>query len=281
MASHAHIPTDTDQAGRKDNIGWRTFGAMSITHAQRQRVRNLQQRKWRRKYNAFVVDGLVNVNEVLGSTLVVEELYHTRDVGDQLQGLDRLNPGQIICVTEREFARLSHQKNPQGVLAVVACPVQVPDHLSSLRRILFLDSVSDPGNVGTLIRSAEWFGMEAIVAGPGSADWYNPKVVAAARGSLFRLPHLSLSATQLAAYCLDHIFIAADLDGVVVDQVRWPRAFVLGIGNESHGPGEELRGLSPKLVTIPRWPGSPTESLNAGVAGSILLAAIGRTGTLP
>lgn len=253
---------------------------MAITNTQRQRVRSLQQRKWRRKYNAFVVEGLVNVNEVLTSPLTVEELYHTPEVTNQLQALDSLNPGQLYAVSAKELDRLSGQRSPHGVLAVVTIPDYASSDLGTFNRIVYLDAVADPGNVGTLVRTAEWFGIDAIVSGPGSVEWYNPKVVAAARGSLFRMPHYTLDIGELARLTSSSDWVIADLDGTASSTFAWPTEGILVVGSESQGPVQSRAflqqqgavGLAPKLVTIGRADGSKTESLNAGVAGSILLA---------
>ena len=256
----------------------RTFTTMAITNAQRQRVRSLQQRKWRRKYNAFVVEGLVNVNEVLTSPLTVEELYYTPDCRAGLRGLESLNAGQFYAVTDRELARLSGQQSPHGALAVVTTPSYAPADVLGAARALYLDGVSDPGNVGTLVRTAEWFGVGGILAGPNTADWYNPKVVAAARGSLFRVPHARMPDEQVASLVADRALVVADLDGTRADRFAWPERAVLVIGSESHGPTETIRGLlaegdaAHSRITIQRRGGALTESLNAGVAGGILLA---------
>ena len=250
---------------------------MSISNTQRQRVRGLQQRKFRRKYTAFLVEGRVNVLEVLSSSLEVLELYGLQEVMDSF----RQNPSfsesmkniDTFEVGKADLERLTTQRSPDGVLAVVKIPAYDWDFFTNAARILLLDGVADPGNVGTLIRTAEWFGVEGILALPGSVEWYNPKVVAAARGSLFRMPHLSIEVADLSSRFQHHQIVVADLEGESIHDFQWPAKAILGIGSESHGPSDALLQLSPKPITIPRAEGMLTESLNAGVAGGILLAS--------
>jgi len=262
----------------------RTLALMSISNTQRQRVRGLQQRKFRRKYTAFLVEGRVNVSEVLSSHLEVQELYGFKDVLDgfrqDLSFGESLAKVDFYDVGKTDLERLSKQKTPDGVIAVVKMPTYEWATFSSVNKLLLLDGVSDPGNVGTLIRTAEWFGIGGILSLPGSVDWYNPKVVAAARGSLFRIPHKGIEYAQLNELLPQHQIVVADLKGESFDRFKWPSKAMLAIGNESHGPSASLMalggtsgGLSPKPITIPRAKASSTESLNAGVAGAILLAS--------
>jgi TrmH family RNA methyltransferase len=250
---------------------------MSISNTQRQRVRGLQQRKFRRKYTAFLVEGRVNVLEVLSSPLEVLELYGLQEVLDSFRQNLRISESlqniDYFEVGKTELERLSTQRSPDGVLAVVKIPSYDWNSFSNSSKILLLDSVADPGNVGTLIRTAEWFGVQGVLALPGSVEWYNPKVVAAARGSLFRMPHLNIEIADLSTQFPSHQLVVADLEGESVHTFQWPDQAILGIGSESHGPSDALLQLSPKPITIPRADGMLTESLNAGVAGGIILAS--------
>ncbi|MFK8055002.1 MAG: TrmH family RNA methyltransferase [Saprospiraceae bacterium] len=253
---------------------------MAISNAQRQRVRGLQQRKFRRKYTAFLVEGRVNVLEVLSSGLEVQELYGLPEL---LEGFrqnasfrESLNRIEVFEVGQSELERLSTQRSPDGVLAVVQMPTYDWSTFSSAKKLLLLDGVADPGNAGTLIRTAEWFGIEGVLSLPGSVEWYNPKVVAAARGSLFRMPHLSIQLEEISNHVADHQLVVADLAGDSFGSFEWSEHSILAIGSESHGPSKELLQLSPKPITIPRAQGQLTESLNAGVAGAILLASWGK-----
>lgn len=242
---------------------------MAVTSAQRRQVRELHQAKGRRKYSAFLAEGLVNVREALASPTEVRAVYGTAEALVTLA--PELGAAAATEVGEAELARLSSQRSPHGAIAVVAFPDHPPEAIAAAARTLHLDGVSDPGNVGTLVRAAEWFGCGAVTAGPGSAHWYNPKVVAAARGSLFRLPHRSLDEGEAARLFAGSKLIIADLEGTEAAVFDWPSSGILCIGSESHGPSASITALSPKRVTLRAAAGSAAESLNAAVAGGILL----------
>lgn len=243
---------------------------MAVTSAQRRYVRELHRAKGRRKYSAYLAEGLVNVGEALASPSVVREVYGTAEALVTLA--PRLGYTPTVEVGPAELTRLSTQRTPHGAVAVLASPEHDLDAVTATDRLLHLDGVSDPGNVGTLIRTAEWFGCGAVTAGQGTAHWYNPKVVAAARGSLFRMAHRSLGEAELAELATRRGLIVADLSGDDARNFAWPTAGVLCVGSESHGPSQSVLRLSPKRVTLRRAPGAHAESLNAAVAGGILLA---------
>ena len=253
---------------------------MAITKAQRQYVRELRHRKARRKYGAFAVEGLVNVGELLASPAEVQLLVGTAEGLMALrQNAPRVPfPAETHEVGAAAIERVSAQVRPSGVVAVA----RTFDHgravLAESPRLLYLDGVNDPGNAGTLLRTAEWFGFGGVVASPKSVDFYNPKVVAAARGSLFRMAHGEVGLAELIAArgpSGGELFVA-DLAGAPLHEVTWPTEGVLLIGSESHGPSSAAvalveRGIGTR-VTIPGG-ATATESLNAAVAGGILMAA--------
>ena len=252
---------------------------MAMTNARRQYIRELRQRKGRRKYAAFVVEGLVNVGELLASSTEVELLAGTPEGLDALrQNAPRVSfPAETYELGPAALARASAQVNPSGVLAVARVPDYGLPDVAAPPRLLYLDGVNDPGNAGTLVRTAEWFGLGGVCASPGSVDWYNPKTVAAARGSLFRVPHRQVDLAELAAARAGDRVVVADLGGGPARGYAWPARGILVVGSESHGPSETARAIVREgrgdVVTI-RGAGR-AESLNAGVAGGILMAMWG------
>jgi TrmH family RNA methyltransferase len=141
--------------------------------------------------------------------------------------------------------------------------------------VLALDGISDPGNLGTMIRTADWFGIKDIICGTGTADCFAPKVVQAAMGSLFRL---KFHYAELSSFINDHHInkqmpiLVADGKGDKVSVIKNPGHGLLVIGSESHGVSDALMRLADIKVAIPRHRGSVAESLNAGVACAILLS---------
>ncbi len=229
-------------------------------------------------YKAFLVEGIVNVSEALASGWSAEGVYATeaavfalRQNGPPVAGaLDRQ---PVFIIEDKELGRLSTQRQPHGVVAVFGEPSADGYDFAQHARLLYLDGVADPGNAGTLLRTAEWFGVEAVLAAPGSVEWYNPKVVAAARGSLFRLRLGVVAATDLREHLPEHVVLLSDLAGESYDSVVWPERGVLVLGSESHGPSAGVRAVASIVVTIPSRDSVPTESLNVAVAGGILLAS--------
>ncbi|HLU08834.1 MAG TPA: RNA methyltransferase, partial [Oceanobacillus sp.] len=133
-----------------------------------------------------------------------------------------------------------------------------------------LDNLRDPGNMGTILRTAAAAGVEVVLLSPGSVDAYNPKVLRGGMGAHFRIPVLEASWTRIAVYCRDLTVYLADMQGdVTYDAADWQQAWALIIGSEAHGESEEASALARQRVYIPMV--SETESLNAAVAAGIIL----------
>lgn len=186
-----------------------------------------------------------------------------------------LADGDTARVDDAELARLADTESPQGVLMVV--PEPRPELDAVVRpgvRLLLLDGLQDPGNLGTLIRCAAAFALDGVVALDGSVDPWNPKAVRAAVGTSFRLPVLSAPWIRV-----DHALVeaglallVADADGTDAALVSPARGWALAVGSEAHGARREVREVADTTVAIP-MPGG-TDSLNAGVAGALLLYAL-------
>lgn len=180
---------------------------------------------------------------------------------------------EVVTVSDREFASAASTDSPQGVLAVARVPdrklaeLPIADHL----RILVLDAVQDPGNVGTLIRTAHALGVHATISLPGTVDVWNAKVVRSAMGSLFR--HFVVDATpeQLRSFASDHSVAmwGADVRGEPLGAQPIPRRVALVVGNEGAGLSAEARTACDALVALEI--NSDVESLNVAVAAGILL----------
>jgi RNA methyltransferase, TrmH family len=187
---------------------------------------------------------------------------------------------ELLPVSAEVMAHVSDTENPQGIIGVF--PLPVPPMPKKPRRVLILDSVRDPGNVGGILRTAAAAGVEVVVLSPDCADPYNPKSLRSGMGAHFRVPVVEADWDQIAGYCdpLGVYLAAADgtLDYAAVD---WSQPWAMVIGSEAHGVGEQAASLDgAQRVRIPM--GSATESLNAGVAAGVLLfeaarqAGIGR-----
>jgi TrmH family RNA methyltransferase len=184
---------------------------------------------------------------------------------------------RVYVVPDEELAQLSAVETSQGLLAVVAIDESAGPELCAESTILALDGLQDPGNVGTLIRTAAWFGVDAVAAGPGSVDLYHPKVVRAAMGALWdiKLSRLDDLAAAIAG-CRQHgsVIYGADLEGTAVRDWQPAHHSVLILGSESHGISPAVAALLDERIVVPgRSSGGGTESLNVAVAAGILMYA--------
>jgi TrmH family RNA methyltransferase len=171
------------------------------------------------------------------------------------------------------MAQMSGQDTPPGILAVVKTPVK--QQLSANPRfILALDGIANPGNMGTLIRTAEWFGIHDVICSNDSVELWNPKTVQATMGSLFRMKVWKADLPDYLQRAKDasKAVYGALLEGKDLFQIQAKPEGILVIGSESHGIRKEVLPCITHPVTIPRARGSMTESLNAAVAGAILMA---------
>lgn len=237
-------------------------------------IRSLQQKKFRNESNTFLVEGVKGIQELLNGDWKVRELFLSEDLfsrlGNQLDGINYSieKPGDI--------ERASGLKNNKDGIAVVEQKVAAAINWSN-GYILFLDGVSDPGNLGTILRTAEWFGIKQVICSENSVDFYNSKVIQASMGSFARLlPHY-ISFEELAAQIPSGFPVFATfLDGMSPSELSKHKNGLLVMGSESHGVSEQFLQLNPIKITIPSGSNSPTESLNVAIATSILCYEINR-----
>lgn len=217
----------------------------------------------------FVAGGDKVVGELLESSLKVEHLFAVQQWIDERGEILERKKLSAVAVSVMELRKLSFQEEPDRVLAVAHMPDQ-PVLLPISGWALALDRIRDPGNLGTLIRTADWFGVSALLLSPDCADSYNPKVVQSAMGSLFRMPFFRDDLETLFRKAALPVY-AADAGGKDWRGVEWPESGILVIGSESHGVAPNLREQAQNVLSIPG--SGRVESLNAAVAAGILLSA--------
>ncbi len=230
-----------------------------LTKSEVQRLRSLREKKHREAEGLFVVEGPKVVSELLAAGQAFREVYATPAwEGDC-----------TTRVSEDEMARISHYPTPSPVLALGAITrAALPPGALTKGLSLALDGLQDPGNVGTLIRLADWYGLPRVLLSRDCADLYSQKVINASMGSFARVPVFSVDLPAALAGCPVPV-LGCDLDGEDVHRLgRVPDAVVI-IGSEGRGPSPAVRACINKLVTIPRI--GRAESLNAGVAAAIVL----------
>lgn len=244
-----------------------------LSKAQISLTTSLQHKKFRKQHGLFIVEGIKSVQEFINSPYTVQTVYATADA---LAKMDNL-PQKLKCntLTADEFSKISNLVAPQGILALVEIPNTSEINPTQLQKehSIVLDDIQDPGNLGTIIRTAEWFGIKNIICSVGTVDAFNPKVVQATMGSLARiniyytelLPFLK--AMQLPTY-------GALLEGSSIYETDFKDAGLILMGNEGNGISQELMEHIDQAVTIPRL--GEAESLNVAVATTIFCSELAR-----
>jgi RNA methyltransferase, TrmH family len=242
-----------------------------LSKAQNKYIRSLTQQKYRKEHNVFIAEGDKIAREWLSSPARIQMIVCLEGWAVANRELTGSHSEAEMCiVTEDVLVMVSTLQTPNQVLLVVHMPAIIPAY-SGDEWCLALDEIQDPGNMGTLIRIADWFGIRHIVCSPGCVDVYNPKVVQAAMGGHLRV---ALHTAPLDALVADAKIpvLAAVLGGTNVYDVPEIPAGILIIGNESKGISPELAAKATHKVTIPRRGGA--ESLNAAVSAGILCALL-------
>ena len=237
-----------------------------LSKQQQKYVHSLHNKKNRLQENVFLVEGYKNLTELLRSDFQIERLFVTEKF--RSKELSTLKNIRFEEVTTDELQRISTiQTNDAGLAVVVAKP---NNSLAANENewVLVLDTINDPGNLGTIIRIADWYGINKIICSPQTVECYNPKVIMATMGSFCRV---QLYYTELETYLSEQKLpiLGAFLEGESIHQFQPNGKGYLVIGSESHGISAAVENFISQKITIPRF--GEAESLNAGVATAILL----------
>ncbi len=232
-------------------------------------IQSLFHKKFREEYGQFIVEGPKMAEEAIAlSPSDIINIYACSDWIDWNNSIHQNLIQKIVEVSVQEMEKLSSLHTPSNVLVVLRKPmVKLPQTWEGIT--LLLDGIQDPGNLGTIIRTADWFGVKNLVCGAGTADCYNPKVIQSTMGSIFRATIFYEDLNSFLAQNSSIPVIATSLDGVPLGpDEKWKNAFVV-IGNESKGIQQSILAGAAKRIFIPRI--GEAESLNAAVAAGIIL----------
>ncbi len=246
----------------------------ALTAATRKMVLSLASAKGRKAASAFIAEGTRCVGDSLGKFSLLHLFATAEWIAD--------HPNHAAAATQvsnRDIERMSQQKTPQPVLAVFRIP-ETPEYVYDGEMALALDAVQDPGNLGTIIRLADWFGIRHIIAGPGTADAFAPKVVQATMGALarvmvHRVDDLAATLAQTNAPIIGTFLDGNDL--YTIDLPLTPRPIIV-MGNEGNGISPQVAATINQRVLIPSFPpGRQTsESLNVAMASGIVISELSR-----
>lgn len=248
-----------------------------ITQNQIKHIKSLHQSKFRQKYNIFIAEGDKIAQEILQNSIYkIEGIFATDEWINNNDQLVRTHQNILTGIAQAQMKKISALKTPTNVLLVLEKqPEQINFKLMEEGHALYLDDVQDPGNVGTIIRIADWFGIKSIIRSKGSADFYNPKVVQATMASFLNVHLFTADFDELSD--TKYKSVGASMHGSPLSDFDWPDNTLLVMGNEGKGIKAVIHQSLDHHVTIEGSENRVAESLNVGIATGILCASLGNS----
>ena len=238
-----------------------------ITKKEIQFIKDLQSKQIRNDLGMFIAEGPTIVNDLLKRGIEYYKIYSTIDYPFLY------NIPSVEIITVKDLERISSMKTPNSILGIFyQKPSITLREMQTCDNILILNDIQDPGNMGTILRTAEWLGYFNIISTLNSVDLYNPKVVQSSMGSVVGINMIYLNLDEINILCYSHTLLATDTDGDDIREVKITGPFALIIGNEGNGIDEKLLSMATKKIKIPRNNVSNLpESLNAATAAAICM----------
>jgi len=247
-----------------------------LSHNQIKYINSLKIKKFRQQHRAFIVEGVKGVSELLTSSLNPVKVFALSEWLDKNESLWREKEISLQEITADELKKISDLITPNQVLAIAEIPeLTLPEPVELSGMTLALDSIRDPGNMGTMIRTADWFGIKLVVCSSDSVDMYSPKVVQSTMGSFGRVNVIYTELQDFFKALPAEIPVyGALLEGPDITKMTFTNQGIILIGSESHGISRELLPYVNKPLHIPRFSSSgadnQAESLNASIANGII-----------
>lgn len=249
---------------------------MTLTKAQIKSIANLGLKKFRNIENKFLIEGERAVRDGLNSDYNYELILVTKEYLDKNPNYLKENK-KVETLNNNDFQKISGTVNPQGIAAVFLKPVQNENWMNEIKTdlVVCLDCVTDPGNVGTIIRNCDWFGIREIILGNSCADLFNPKTIRASMGAIFNtnvFKSNNLSEDLKNLKTKSYKIISATLEGKNIFDYKQREKLIVILGNEANGISNEILNISDEFVTIPKK--GAAESLNVANASAVILAEL-------
>ena len=240
-----------------------------VSKNQIKRITSLHQKKYRKQLQLFIAEGKKTIEELLIANFDLDVLYCTETIN-----IPKADKNKTFFISENELKKMSHFKTPSGCLAVFKIPKEKEIELNGL--IVALDDIRDPGNLGTIIRLCDWFGIETLICSEDTVDLYNPKVVQATMGSISRVTIVYKNLEQFLKETELPIF-GTFMNGKNIYQQNLPSEGIIVMGNEANGISKKIEKLVTQKIAIPRFGElQETESLNVATATAIILSEFKR-----
>jgi len=235
-------------------------------------IQSLQHKKFRLKYDKFIVEGLKITRELLSGHPELVEGVYVSNPDYQAILAESIDPELLCQITPQQMHQVSQMSTPPGVLAICRLPGEspLPAEINGLR-IFYLDAIRDPGNLGTILRIADWFGLDFVMMSPDCVDVYNHKVLQSSMGSALRVKSCTLDVVGLMAKGGGKIY-ACDADGKDIFKIEAPRDGIIVLGNESLGVSGEISHQVKDVFAIPGYFSLGAESLNVASAAAVVAA---------
>jgi TrmH family RNA methyltransferase len=243
---------------------------------------SLLKKKYRSGEKKFLAEGKKIVEEGITNPFWIKnleiifatnEFFEKENNWVQIILYKKVNTSKIRIIKNSELKKLSDTLNPQGITAVFNMASAKP--AASENELVCLENISDPGNVGTIIRNCDWFGIKEVILGEGCTDIYNPKTIRASAGSIFHLKfynEANLIKFLLSLKSSNYMIITADLKGKNIYSFTRPEKFALIFSNEANGPSNEILGISDEIIAVPKK--GNAESLNVSSASAVILSEL-------
>ncbi|MFT4031391.1 MAG: RNA methyltransferase [Siphonobacter sp.] len=232
-------------------------------------IRSLHQKKYRQEQNAFLVEGAKSVHELLHADFKVQALFVTDTFYKENQKLLDEQPQGFELVSESELEKVGTLQTNNAAIAVAKTKDNRPLRIEGSEFALILDDIRDPGNLGTILRIADWYGMKKVICSDSCVDVYNPKVIAASMGSFTRMQTYYVPLVEFFQKETGKAIFGTFLNGKSVHGLDFGSSGYIVIGNEANGIRPEHEAFITDRITIPRF--GEAESLNAGIATAIVL----------
>ncbi len=239
-----------------------------VSKSQIKLITSLEQKKSRAKYSLFAVEGVKGISELLNSRYELETLYTTN-------AEFTASPSKTIIISENDLKKISNLKTPQVALALFRIPENKTPEIKGL--CLALDGIRDPGNLGTIIRLCDWFGIKELLCSKDTVDCYNPKVVQATMGSITRVNISYNDLSEIITKNKNREIIGTFMEGEDIYRATIPNEGIIVLGNEANGISPSIEKHLSRKLSIPQFgDAGKTESLNVATAAAIFLSEFRR-----
>jgi len=252
-----------------------------MTHEELKYYSSLLRKKYRSTEKKFLVEGKKSVLEGIESNFFCEKIFVSQKFFENTRSRKLFKRIEVEVLKKSELLRLTDTMTPQGITAVFKIPANKKIEEITSDTIVYAENIADPGNLGTIIRICDWFGVETLLVSDNTVDVYNTKVIRSSMGSIFHINIIedvennTLEILKKKGYKL----LCADLQGEDIYDFDIPSKKIIAFGNESAGPSEELLKRSNHKITIPKF--GKAESLNVASASAIILSEVAKKNSSP